>query len=77
MKEIERRIFVNEKILLNEYEYVYGNRKNIMVRFSYYNVVRGRENIGRQMRYNDALALARNRARDKRYKNYEFFITTW
>lgn len=75
MNEIERRIFVSEKILLNEYEYVYGNRKNNMVKFSYYNFVKDRENIGIRMRYNDALALARGRANDKRYKNFEFFIT--
>ncbi len=77
MNEIEKRIFVSEKILLNEYEYVYGNRKNNMVKFSYYNFVHDRENIGTRMRYNKALALARERAKDERYKNYEFFITTW
>ena len=35
MKEIERRIYVSEEIVNNEYSYYYGENKDKEVTFSY------------------------------------------
>ena len=75
MKEIERRIFVSKEIFDNEYSYIYGENKNKEVTFSYYHVIKDKETITKlKYNYADALAFARYRANDKRYKNYEFLI---
>ena len=75
MKEIERKIFVDSDILLNEYEYVYGKLKDNHCKFVYYNVKKDRESSGIFMTYSECLSLARSRANDGRYKNYEFLIS--
>ena len=75
MKEIERRIYVSEEIFNNEYSYVYGENKDKEVTFSYYQVKKDKETTTRlKKNYSEALAFARYRANDKRYKNYEFLI---
>lgn len=75
MKEIERRIYVSEEIFKNEYSYTYGADKDTKVTFAYYQVKKDKETIvGSLYTYTKALALARYRANDKRYKNYEFLI---
>ena len=75
MKEIERRIFVSEEIFKNEYSYMYGDNKDKKVSFSYYQTKKEKESEVRiKFNYSEALAFARYRANDKRYKNYEFFI---
>ena len=74
MKEIERRIYVSEEIFNNEYSYVYGENKDKEITFSYYQVKKDRETPIGFKNYSQALAFARYRANDKRYKNYEFLI---
>ena len=75
MKEIERRIFISEEIFKNEYSYLYGENKDKEVTFSYYHVIKDKETTIRlKHNYADALAFARYRANDKRYRNYEFLI---
>lgn len=74
MKEIERRIYVSEEIFSNEYSYVYGENKDKEVTFSYYHVKKDKDKPIGFKNYSEALAFARYRANDKRYRNYEFLI---
>lgn len=74
MKEIERRIFVDEIICDNEYDYKFGEKKNVNVYFTFLNVKTEKDYKHTPMTYGDALATARSKARDGRYKNYEFLI---
>lgn len=76
MKEIERRIFVDEIILRDEYDYKFGDKKNTSVYFTFLNVKTEKDYKHTPMTYADALATARSKARDGRYKNYEFLINT-
>lgn len=76
MKEIENRIYVDDLIFNNEHSFVYGENSRRIVGFKYYNFVKDKESEEkRYWTYTLALLLARKRARDKRYKNYEFLIT--
>ena len=75
MKEIERRIFVSKEIFDNEYSYVYGENKDKIVTFQYYNSTKDKE--GKKVEhwtYTDAIEFARYWRNDGRYKNYEFLI---
>lgn len=74
MKEIERRIFVDEDILLNEYDYLFGDRKNKAVIFAYYKPKTDKAHEVKMATYAEAIDFARYRARDKRYRNFEFLI---
>ena len=73
MYEIEKDTYVSEKILYNEYSYRYGTKKMEIVEFIYSNVKSGKETI-REFTYSQALNLARERRKDGRYKNYEYYI---
>lgn len=76
MYEIERRINVCSEILKDEFDYAYGANKETKVVFTYYNVKTDKETIKKHIwNYTKALNLARQRARDGRYKNYEFLIS--
>lgn len=61
MYEIERRINVCGEILKDEFDYAYGANKETIKKHIW--------------NYTKALNLARQRARDGRYKNYEFLIS--
>lgn len=74
MHEIERKIYVDEEILLNEYDFFYGKRKNEKVKFLFYQVKKNRITERTFSSYKYALNLARMRASDGRYKNFEFLI---
>nr|DAU38282.1 MAG TPA: hypothetical protein [Caudoviricetes sp.] len=73
LREIERNIYVTKEILLHEYAYYYGDRKDEIVEFVYYNIKRDRESV-KEFTYKEALDLARQRRADGRYKNYEYWI---
>lgn len=73
MYELERRIYVTKEILLHEYSYYYGNKKDEKVEFVYLNVKTDKETV-REFTYKKALGLAYERRADGRYKNYEFII---
>lgn len=76
MKEIEKRIFVSDDILLNEFSYIYGENKDVYVIFQYYQVKKDKLTVCHiNNNYKEALDFARYRRNDKRYKNFEFFIT--
>lgn len=75
ISEIENRIHVCEEILFNEYDFVYGNRKDEEVVFVYWNIKTDKESSPIRRTYRYALELARSRRRDGRYKNFEFIIT--
>lgn len=75
MYEIERNIYVSRRIFENEYDFVYGSRNDESVIFLYYNAKQDR--MGKEIElesYSEALAFARDRANDRRYRNYEFWI---
>lgn len=75
MTQIEYRTFVTEEILLNEYEYVYGAKKDEKVDFTWHNIKNHQDLTKPKLfTYKDALDLARRRRNDGRYKNYEYLI---
>lgn len=74
LREIERRIFVEEELLNNEYFFFYGENKDTEVSFTYYNLHKDKEGSTLKNTYRYCLGLARERANDGRYKNYEFLI---
>lgn len=74
MKEIERHIYVVDEILNNEYEFVYGDKRNTMCYVEYYHTKRGTYTCHITGTYRDCLTIARNRALDGRYRNFEFII---
>lgn len=73
MRMVEQRIYLSKDILDNEYDFFYGSRKDELVKFTYLNL-RTQKWSSHRRKYADALSLARSRARDRRYKNYEFLI---
>lgn len=74
MQELERRIFVSDYLFEHEIEYTFGDKRNESVVFIYYHLKREREGKHITYPFRKALMLARKRARDGRYKNYEFHI---
>ena len=74
-REIERHIYVSERLFFKEHAYTYGSLRNDLVRFLYYNRKSDKETeINLKMNYCDALNFARKRANDGRYKNFDFII---
>lgn len=75
MKQIESRIFVSDDILLHEYDYMYGDKKDQKVNFTFINTRTGKENTKQlAFKYRNAFNLARERRNDGRYKDYEYAI---
>lgn len=74
MYEIEHRTWVDEYCFRNEYELQFGDKRDEIVVFQYYNKKHDKEGKAISKTYRKALELARDRARDGRYKNYEFLI---
>lgn len=75
MRQIEAKTFVSEEILLHEYDYMYGDKKDQKVDFTFINTRTGKENTKQAVfNYRHALNLARERRNDGRYKNYEYAI---
>lgn len=74
MHEIEQKIFVDSYCLTHEYELLLGEKKEEIVSFQFYNFKHDKEDKIVQKTYSEALRLARERARDGRYKNYHFLI---
>ena len=75
MKELEKRIFVDDEIMLNEYDYTFGEKKDVEVYYSLLNVKTDKLTSMYADTYNNVLRHTRERARDGRYKNYEFLIS--
>ena len=75
-KEVERKIFFSDELLSKEYEYFFGlhkEDKNIIV--SYYHPKTDLiHRIDETFTLKKAMAFARSRMKDKRYKNYEILI---
>ena len=63
MRQVEAKTFVSEEILLHEYDYMYGDKKDQKVNTKY-----------EAFDYQHALCLARERRNDGRYKNFEYII---
>lgn len=75
MKQLESKIFVSEYVLNHEYDYMFGDKKDEVVNFTFINIVSGKDNTKfGVMNYRQALSLARSRSRDGRYKSYEYLI---
>ena len=74
MHQIALKIQISDELFKNEYRYFYGELKNELVTFTYMNAKTGKE-TEKKMTYRRALNLAHDRARDGRYKNYEYIIT--
>lgn len=74
MQEIEHKIFVSHDIIEDEWDWTFGKKRGLKVTFTYHNIKTGKETSTSYFNYKEALELARSRARDGRYKNYEFII---
>lgn len=74
MYQIALKIQISDELFKNEYRYFYGELMNELVTFTYMNIKTGKE-TEKKMTYRHALNLAQDRARDRRYKNYEYIIT--
>lgn len=74
MYQIALKIQISDELFKNEYRYFYGELMNELVTFTYMNTKTGKE-TEKKMTYRHALNLAQDRARDRRYKNYEYIIT--
>lgn len=74
MYQITLKIQISDELFKNEYRYFYGELMNELVTFTYMNTKTGKE-TEKKMTYRHALSLAQDRARDRRYKNYEYIIT--
>ena len=73
--EVESKIWIDQDLYSEEYEYMHGRLKDKAVTFTYVNTKTGKEKSTRVFVYKKALELARERRRDGRYKNYEYEIT--
>ena len=74
MYQIALKIQISDELFKNEYCYFYGELMNELVTFTFVNTKNGKE-TEKKMTYRRALSLAHDRARDRRYKNYEYIIT--
>ena len=74
MVQLTLKIHVSEKIYEREYDYLFGDKSESPVVFSFYNIPKDTE-TRRVMTYRSALDLAYRRSRDERYRNYNYFIT--
>ena len=72
MHEIENRIWVDDFCFQNELSLMKDDTVSVV--FQYYNKKHDKEGKAIPKTYRKALELARDRARDGRYKNYEFLI---
>ena len=73
MYQIALKIQISDELFKNEYCYFYGELMNELVTFTFVNTKNGKE-TEKKMTYRRALSLAHDRARDGRYKNYEYII---
>ena len=68
-------VYVSKDIVPKlEHALEFGDRKDELVSFRYYNVLDDRYSRPIKLTYHDALELGLQRAKDMRYKNYEFYI---
>lgn len=68
-------VYVSKDIFpASEYDLEFGDRKDELVSFRYYNVLDDRYSRPINLTYHDALELGLQRAKDMRYKNFEFYI---
>lgn len=75
MKQIEFKTYISENILLDEYNYTFGSRKDEKVDFTFVNILTGKETTKHAVfTYRQALNLARERRNDGRYRNFEYII---
>lgn len=74
MREIERNIYVDDYCFKNEYALTYGDLKDTEVYFQYHNKKHCKDGKKILLTYVEALKLARKRAGDGRYKNYDYLI---
>ena len=74
MYNVESRLWLSEDVYYNEWHLLYGERQEEKVIFSYHNIKTGEETRKHGFNYRTALALARRRRSDGRYRNYDFYI---
>lgn len=73
MIQIYPKVFVEDKIFNEEYAYRYGNKKDVLVEFNYYNRKTDKY-TPKKFTYSSAITLAEKRMTDGRYKNYSYEI---
>lgn len=71
--QIYPKVFIDKRIFDEEYEYRYGNKKDVLVEFNYIQEKKERY-IPKKFTYYDAITLAEERMNDGRYKNYRYEI---
>ncbi len=68
-------VYVSKEIFpANEYDLTFGDRKDEKVMLRYYNTRTDKFSDKPYWNYQTALDIARKKASDRRYKNFEFYI---
>lgn len=75
LQPINARVFIDSKIIEDEFSYAKGNKKNELVTFVFRNTVTGKETERKScFTYNKALKTAIENCKDNRRKNFEYYI---
>ena len=74
--EIERKIYLSDDLFKNEYDYMFGKYQNDrVIKVTYYKEKNDySKTIDSKFTLKEAIEFARNRMRDKRYRNYQIII---
>lgn len=74
--EIERKIYLSDILFKNEYDYMFGKYQNDrVIKVTYYKEKNDySKTIDSKFTLKEAIEFARNRMRDKRYRNYQILI---
>ena len=75
MKFIYPKVLIDDEIFYNEHAYMYGDKKEEKVIFTYVNQKTDKVSPKRDFTYPRALNLAMRRMKDGRYKNYTYEIS--
>lgn len=74
--EIERKIYLSNDLFKNEYDYMFGKYQNDrVIKVTYYKEKDDySKTIDSKFTLKEAIEFARNRMKDRRYKNYQIII---
>jgi len=73
--EVSKRVFVSQEVFDNRRELFDGKRKDEHVKFTFYQAKRDKDmKVIYSETYSSAVALALWKVKDKRCKNYEYYI---
>lgn len=75
MKQLTDKIFIDETLFNNEHSFYFGARRGEKVNLTFSNINGKDVTKNGLFTYREALEVATRRARDGRYRNFEYLIT--